>query len=116
MTHSVVVQRLARNDLRSDYTWAAQHAPVAAARWLDRFQERLRTLARNPERCGSAPEGRKVKLDLRQILFGRRPNVFRAIFVIEGGKVRVLRVLRAQRRFLTRKQISEAIRPDDPES
>jgi hypothetical protein len=104
-----MIQRLAR----SAYARACQDAPFTAANWLDRFQERLQTLAHSPERCGFAPESRKIKLELRQLLFGRRPNVFRAIFFIDGNKVRVLRILRGQRRFLTRTQIVEALPPDD---
>ena len=55
----------------------------------------------------------KAKREIRQLLFGKRPNVYRALFVIDNTQVRVIRVLRAQRRALTRRQIVE---DSDPEA
>lgn len=108
MNRRVVLQRLAARDLDEAYRWAASNAPEAAARWLTRFENALSTLSHNPERCPFARENSKVDLEVREFLFGRRPHVFRVIFTIEADTVRVLRILRAQRRFLTRKQIEEA--------
>jgi plasmid stabilization system protein ParE len=113
MSYRVVVQRLARQDLEEAYLWAANHAPETTARWLRRFQGALQTLNTNPERCPLAPESRKTDLVLRQWLFGKRPNVFRVIFSVDEDAVRILRILRGQRRFLTRKQIDEASRPGE---
>ena len=99
------LQPLAERDLEDAYLWAARHAPDEAARWLDRFQEALESLALNPERCGLAPEHQKLRRELRQLLFGRKPNVFRAVFLTDGAVVRVLRIRRAARRFLRRKEL-----------
>ncbi|MFO7906788.1 MAG: type II toxin-antitoxin system RelE/ParE family toxin [Planctomycetota bacterium] len=87
---------------------AAKHAPQTAARWLDRFQATINTLSAQPERCSHAKENSKVHVELRELHFGRRPNVFRVIFTVEGQTVRVLRIRRAQRRPLTRLEIDEA--------
>ena len=114
MTHRVVLQRLARGDLADAYGYAARRAPHTAARWLDRFQTALGTLARNPERCPFARENGKVDVVLREFHFGTRPNVFRVIFTIDGAAVRVLRIRRAQRRMLTRRQIEHIVR-DEPD-
>jgi hypothetical protein len=46
--------------------------------------------------------------ELREMLFGRRPNVFRTLFTIDGDAVRVLRVRRATRRSLSRRELREA--------
>lgn len=113
MRYRVVVQRLAEQDLREAYEWAAERAPEAAARWLDRFQLALQTLDHNPERCGLARESEKVNGELRAFLFGKRPAVFRVIFLIDGKTVRILRIRRAQRRFLTRDEITDALKLDE---
>lgn len=113
MKYLVIVQRLARRDLVEAYRWAARRAPYTARRWLERFEAKIGTLSSRPQRCGPAPESQFAGEDLRQLLFGRKPNVFRAIFVIDESAVRVVRVVRAQRRFLTRRQIEEAIKPDE---
>jgi plasmid stabilization system protein ParE len=111
MTFYVVLLRLAVQDLDEAYRWAANRAPQTAERWLNRFHQALESLAENPDRCPRAREKLKVDVDLREFLFGRRPNVFRVIFAVRGDAVRVLRIRRAQSRLLSRKDIEQA---DDP--
>jgi plasmid stabilization system protein ParE len=101
----VHLQPFAEQDLGEAYDWAARHAPETASCWLRRFQEAIQSLSSNPERCGFAPERTKLKYELRQLLFGHKPNVFRVIFVIEEGAVWVLRIRRASRRFLRRSDL-----------
>jgi plasmid stabilization system protein ParE len=105
MTHKVRLQPLAENDLEEAYLWAAKNAPETAGLWLARFQAALLTLSEQPERCGFAPEHKKLKRELRQLLFGRKPNVFRAVFLIDGEFVRIVRIRRGSRRQLTRKEL-----------
>jgi toxin ParE1/3/4 len=107
MKYQVRLQRSAENDLEEAYLWTAKHAPQTASRWVRRFQEALQSLSENPERCGFAPEHKKLKRDLRQLLYGRKPNVFRAVFLIDEDVVRVLRIRRAARAPLTRGELSE---------
>jgi plasmid stabilization system protein ParE len=111
MTYRVVMHQMAEADLAEAYRRVARHAPNTALRWLDRFQTALLSLDQRPERCPRAPEARKVKVDLHEFLFGRRPNVFRVVFVIDGDTVRILRIRRGQRRLLTRSQIEDALGP-----
>lgn len=56
-----------------------------------------------------------MAFDVRELLFGKRPHVFRVLYVIDGDLVRTLRIVRAQRRFLTKSQIEEAVKPGDLE-
>jgi plasmid stabilization system protein ParE len=113
MTYEVIIQRRALFDLDEAYWWSAERAPLAAERWLRRFHERLNSLDRNPQRHAIALEGRRTKQEIRQLLFGKKPSVYRALYLVEPGRVRVLRVLRAQRRFLSRSDIDDALQPDD---
>jgi len=108
MRYRILLQRLATEDLDDATAWAAQHAPTTVARWLERFHAALQTLDANPQRCPLARENAKVEVELRELHFGKRPNVFRVIFTIDGNTVRILRIRRAQRRWLTRRQIDEA--------
>jgi hypothetical protein len=75
----------------------------------------LQHLDTNPQYCPRAREYRKVDVELRETLFGKAPNVYRVIFMIDSDTVRVLRIRRAQRRPLTRKQIDEASAHDEPQ-
>jgi plasmid stabilization system protein ParE len=113
MIHRVIIQRLAVEDLDQAYQWAARRAPHTATCWLQRFQATLRSLEQHPERCPVAPEARKLNIELRELLFGQRPNVFRVIFLIDGDCVRVLRIRRGQRRLLSRPELGELVEPDE---
>lgn len=108
MKYRVVLSRLACMDLDEAHQRAHSHAPQAADAWLSRFRNALATLGQLPERCPFAHENRRAAIELREFHFGNRPNVFRVIFTIEGESVRILRIRRAQRRVLTRGEISSA--------
>ena len=115
-SHQVVLQKRASQDLEEAYLYAAKRAPLTAASWVNRFHTALRTLESNPERCPLTPENRRTqRAELREFLYGRRPNVFRAIYFIDGNVVRILRIRRAARRLLASQDIDNAIddSPDD---
>ena len=95
MTYRVVLMPRAVRDLDRAYLWASRHAPETAGRWLNRFYEALQTLSTSPERCGLAPENELVDREIRQFLYGKRRNVWRALFTIRAKEVRVLHVRRA---------------------
>jgi plasmid stabilization system protein ParE len=114
MTYRVILQRLAIEDLDDAFAWAAQKAPITAARRLGRFHAALQRLDSNPQRCPRAREQSKLDAELREVLFGKRPNVYRVVFLIDGDTVRVLRIRRAQRQPLTRNEIDEARDKDEP--
>lgn len=112
MRYQVLLHRLAREDLDRAYLHVARHAPETAARWVSRFEQSLISLEYHPRRCSIARERGKSAEDLREFHFGKRPNVFRVVFCIEGEDVHVLRILRGQLRPLNRRQINEARESD----
>lgn len=109
MNYRVILQSLAANDLEDAYRYAAAKAPFSANRWLDRFGAVLKTLATNPDRCPLAREATKLSTPVRELLFGKRPYVFRVLYVIDLESVRVLRILRAQRRDLSTEEIQSSL-------
>jgi plasmid stabilization system protein ParE len=108
MTHRVVITAAAKQDLRAAYLWAAEHAPLTAARWLNRFETELQTLADFPERFQLAPENALVEPEIRQLIFGRRQGAHRALFNIDGNQVKVLHIRRAARDWAHREDLSES--------
>lgn len=92
MTYRVVVTENAKKNLRSYYLRAAEHAPQEAESWLN---PALASLASSPERCSVAPENDIVTPEIRQLLVGRRPSGFRALFTIVGDQIQVLHIRRA---------------------
>ncbi len=105
MSYRVVLTANAKANLRSYYVRAAETAPMTASRWLDRFEEALQTLSHNPRRCRLAPENDLVPVEVRQLLFGRGRNVYRALFTISGDDVQVLHVRRAVRDTATPEEL-----------
>jgi len=105
MKYRVELDPLAEQDLHEAYLYVARNASATAVRWLERFEATLKSLDRNPERCGFALECKRLKVDLRQILFGRRNVKYRAVFLIDDKVVRILRIRRATMRSLKRKDL-----------
>jgi len=112
MSYRVVVHRQAVADLEEAYRWARKHAPETAARWMERFRAAIHSLDQQPERCSLAAERVKKGMRARELHFGDKPFVYRAIFVIDGDFVRVLRIRRAQRRGPSPRTLRRSL--DDP--
>ena len=94
MKYVVIVTQKAKDDLRHYYAVAAEHAPHTAARWLNRFEEALKSLSVNPARCGLAPENDLVDPPIYQFFYGRRSRRYRALFTIEDDRVLILHIRR----------------------
>jgi plasmid stabilization system protein ParE len=58
----------------------------AAARWYNRLEQALLALESHPSRCSVASESRKCKRTLRNLLHGRKPNVYRVIYEVDEAK------------------------------
>jgi plasmid stabilization system protein ParE len=81
MTYHVVLTDRAARDLDEAYRWCAERAPGAATRRYNGFLDALNTLGSNPERCPIAVETRTVRVEIRQLLYGRRQS-YRALFLM----------------------------------
>lgn len=101
MPYVVHIFPRAMADLRAAVLWRKQQSPSAASRWLSRLIMAVHSLANNPERCPLADEADDLGLSLRELLYGRKHNVYRILFVIEGLAVNVLRVRHAAQDRLT---------------
>ena len=58
----------------------------AAARWFNRLESAVYSLASYPYRCPLAPEGRRAKLELRNLLYGKSPHVYRVIYHVNEDR------------------------------
>ncbi|WP_170958820.1 type II toxin-antitoxin system RelE/ParE family toxin [Magnetospirillum sp. 15-1] len=88
MTFRVEVAERAIRDLRHLYrAIAAGHLP-AAAEWFNGLEAKIAGLAHYPGRGAPVPED----ASLRQLLYGRRPHVYRIIYDIADAR-RVVHVL-----------------------
>jgi plasmid stabilization system protein ParE len=110
MTHQVVLTARAARDLDEAYRWCAERAPEAAVGWYNGFLDALKSLAGNPERCPVAAESRKLSIDVRQLLYGRRRS-YRVLFLVRDQTVVVLHIRHAARREA---QPEDLLAPEGP--
>lgn len=95
MSHLIDIFPRAMADIDAAVTWRRRQSASSAARLHARLLGAIRTLGNNPKRCPFADEAAELQLELRELLHGRRPNIYRILFTIEEQTVNVLRVRHA---------------------
>lgn len=100
MTYHVIIQPQAEADLDAVYLRMRIHAPQAAERWFAGIVEAINSLEQFPRRCPLAPENDYFEEEIRQLLYGRRDNVYRILFTIQDDTVHVLHVRHGAQRHL----------------
>lgn len=83
MTYRVELTGRAARDLDSLYLEKHATDSPAAACWYNRLEEAVYSLERSPYRSTAAPEAEKSRRPLRQLLYGKKPHVYRVIYEID---------------------------------
>jgi toxin ParE1/3/4 len=78
----------------------SQGAAEAGLRWFQGLREAVASLAHFPQRCPIAPENAVFPFEVRHLLYGRRPHVYRVLFTMQGDVVTVLHIRHGRRRPL----------------
>ena len=79
----------------------SQDAGEAGLRWFRGLDEAIESLSTLPKRCKLAPENASVPFEMRQLLYGNRPHLYRILFTIDADVVYVLRIRHGRRRYFT---------------
>ena len=79
----------------------AQHAGETGIRWFLALEDAIASRAKFPERCPVAPENDRFPFEVRQLLYGRRPHVYRILFTIAGDTVNILHIRHGRRQPLS---------------
>src|SRR5256885_221869 len=95
VAHVINISPRAMADIRAAVAWRGRRRLSVGARWHAGVLAAIRTLTSNPDRCPLADESADLGVDLRQLLHGRRRDVYRVLFTVEGETVNVLRVRHA---------------------
>src|SRR4051794_26897105 len=93
-------------DAEAAYDWIAERAPRAAVKWFNGLVDVVESLEAFPARCGIAREAQKAGEMIRQLLYGRRPHVYRILFIIRRQDVYVLHVRHAARQTMSPSDIA----------
>src|SRR4051812_31755525 len=90
MSYRIVLQPRAQADIEAAYQWLAERSPASANRWYNGLVAAIDSLQEHPERCPLAPEADAFDREIRQLLYGKRRNIYRVLFVVEGDTSRSL--------------------------
>src|ERR1700692_1850999 len=99
MTFRVEVSAQAESDAEAILDWLlSQHAGETGIRWFLALEDAIASLSTFPERCPLAPEDARFPFQVRQLLYGRKPHVYRILFTLEGETVHVLHIRHGRRK------------------
>jgi plasmid stabilization system protein ParE len=102
MAFHVETTGTAKRDLDAILTrLLSQEAGETGLRWFRGLEEAIKSLSTLPKRCKLAPENASVPFEMRQLLYGRKPHLYRILFTIDGDVVYVLHVRHGRRRHLS---------------
>ena len=100
MKYRVHLTHSASADAERAYDWLAQRAPRAAVKWFNGLLDVVESLEMFPRLCGLARESEKSPEEIRQMLYGRRPHIYRILFIVRGEDVYVLHIRHGARQTM----------------
>jgi plasmid stabilization system protein ParE len=93
MTFQLRILPRAEGDVQHIFDYIHKRSPDGAVRWWEAFQLSAQLAAMHPFRYALSSENVLSSMELRQFLFKtRRGRTYRAVFVVVGDEVRILRV------------------------
>jgi plasmid stabilization system protein ParE len=75
----------------------SEHAGDTGVRWFRALEDAIESLAEFPERCSLAPESPHFPFEVRHLLYGRPPHIYRILFTMLGDTVYVLHIRHGRR-------------------
>ena len=82
MAFHVELSDRAQTDIAAIYDWLrSQQAGDAGEHWFVALREAISSLSRLSLRCPVAPESRESPVEVRQLLYGRKPHVYRILLL-----------------------------------
>jgi plasmid stabilization system protein ParE len=100
MPFEVIVTPSAKADIFETNAWLLEKNPETARKWLWQLSKAITSLGEFPTRCAVTEESAVFEVEVRQLIFGSRPNVFRVLFSINSDKGFILRVRSTRQRRL----------------
>ncbi|MGZ8218254.1 type II toxin-antitoxin system RelE/ParE family toxin [Methylomagnum sp.] len=83
--HHVEISPRALADIEEAFLFIRKEAPTRAEAWLQGMIAAIHSLEKMPNRCAKAPESQELGMEIRQLLYGKRPGVYRVLFLLAGG-------------------------------
>lgn len=105
MAYRVRLLPKAEGDLEELYLWVVERAPLRGPLWFNRLEEAILSLRENPKRCPTVPQLSSSTDSVRQLLFGKKPNLYRVFFRIKDDLVEILHIRRGARKLRFRGEL-----------
>ena len=99
MKYVVQLTETAKSDAKAAYGWLKVRTSHSD-RWLDGLLNAIESLGEFPQRCSLAREHKDFQDEIRHLLYGKRPHVYRVLFIVRGDVVSVLHIRHAARQRL----------------
>jgi plasmid stabilization system protein ParE len=108
MTYGVILQPRAEREIQNAARWVFTESKsrATALRWLRTIRAKIETLKKNPQRCPVDPDSEFYGEEVRVLLVGKRPGIYRVLFAIRADEVHVLTVRHSVRQSL-REELEE---------
>jgi plasmid stabilization system protein ParE len=101
MAFRVEISEDAENEARGILEWLiSQHAGETRLRWFQGLEDAMASLSELPQRCPLAPEDSGLPFEVRHLLYGRKPHVYRVLFTVQGDTVYILHIRHGRRQPL----------------
>jgi len=99
MDFRVEITEEAERDAHGILEWLiSKRAGATGLRWFQGLEKAIASLAAFPYRCPLAPENEAFPFEVRHLLYGRPPHVYRLLFRVENETVYVLHIWHGRRR------------------
>jgi len=92
MIYTVIVTVSAKAEADAAYQWLHERTRQYSAKWFNGLLDALQGLDHLPNRCAIAPESRHFDEKIHQLLYGKRPHVYRVLFVTRQTIVYILHI------------------------
>ena len=101
MTYRVDLAVRALTELQALYEEKQVERTEAAAQWFNGLAVALFTLKQLPQRCPRIPEQDATSREIRHLLYGKKPHVYRIVFEIseQRAMVRILTICHGARKL-----------------
>lgn len=100
MQYQVIITPSAKADIFETNAWFLENYPDLAEKWLWEISQAITSLSKLPERCPVSPESEAFDVIVRQLIYGKKPHIYRILFSVQDDKVYILRVRSTKQRSL----------------
>lgn len=101
MQFEVLITPSAKADIFEINTWLLENHPDTAESWLYGISQAVTSLSKFPERCAVSSESEAFDVVVRQLIYGKKPHIYRILFSIQEEKVFILRVRSTKQQSLS---------------